>query len=71
MSGPSPVSIWAKVPSKGTPFSTRLEPDSCRKKVGSGLAHSVTVAVSTTVVVVGVGNVVVMGVTPMQEQALE
>ena len=60
------------MPSSDLPFRTMPEFSSWRINVGNGLAHSVMVVVcESVVVVVGALAVVVVWVTPMQEQALE
>ena len=72
MRAPSSVSMLAYVPSRLTPWRVMSEFASLRKNTGCGLPRSVTVVVEEMVfVAVGTATVVVVWVTPTQEQALE
>ena len=65
------------MPSKSIPLIEVWEVVILRMNVGRGFTRSVTVTVTgagpsvTVVVVVGAGTVVMVGVTPIQEQVLE
>jgi len=70
------------VPSRAMPLRTMPELERRRMKVGEGFAHAIKVVAAVYVVVVvavrvvstvaeGTARVVVLGLAPMQEQALE